>query len=64
MSENSTITFRLPTAFREKIKEQAKAEERSEGAFIRFHLGKMFSLGEDEIGLADEDESQTERGEA
>lgn len=47
MSEISAITFRLPAALREKIKEQAKAEERSEGGFIRFHLARVLSVESD-----------------
>jgi len=43
----STITFRLPATLREKIKEQAKAEERSEGGFIRFHLARVLSVESD-----------------
>jgi hypothetical protein len=42
--ELTTITFRLPATLREKIKDQAKSEERSEGAFIRFHLAQMLAV--------------------
>jgi Arc/MetJ-type ribon-helix-helix transcriptional regulator len=49
----STITFRLPASLREKIKEQAKAEERSEGAFIRYHLAQLLAVADEDTG--DED---------
>jgi hypothetical protein len=46
--ELATITFRLPAALREKIKSQAASEERSESGFIRFHIGEIFKMSEDE----------------
>ena len=54
----TTISFRLPAALREKIKDQAKAEERSEGAFIRFHLAQMLAVADEPT---DDDESQDEQ---
>lgn len=60
--ELTTITFRLPTSLREKIKEQANAEERSEGAFIRFHLGRMFAMTETDT--VEDEEPQPEEIEA
>ena len=52
----STITFRLPASLREKIKDQAKSEERSEGAFIRYHLAQLLAVAdgdtEDEESIA------------
>lgn len=45
----TTITFRLPASLREKIKDQAKREERSEGAFIRFHIADLLSVADEEI---------------
>jgi len=56
MSEDdlATITFRLPAALREKIKAQAIAEERSESGFIRFHIGEIFKLTEEETTVEDE----------
>lgn len=60
----STITFRLPTVLREKIKEQAKIEERSEGAFIRFHLGKFLAMADEETEVSDGDEIQVAGGDS
>ena len=56
----STITFRLPASLREKIKEQAKNEERSEGAFIRFHLAQMLAVADESTN----DDLQEEGGDA
>jgi len=50
----ATITFRLPAALREKIKTQAAAEERSESGFIRFHIGEIFKMTEDETQVEGE----------
>ena len=47
----ATITFRLPSALREKIKSQAAAEERSESGFIRFHIGEIFKMTEAECAV-------------
>ena len=58
--ELSTITFRLPASLREKIKNQASAEERSEGAFIRFHIGKMLEVSDDEAEVNEEELIATE----
>jgi hypothetical protein len=58
--ELSTITFRLPTSLREKIKTQASAEERSEGAFIRFHIGQMLAVSEDETEVNEEELTSAE----
>ena len=47
----ATITFRLPAPLREKIKIQAAAEERSESGFIRFHIGEIFRMTEEETSV-------------
>lgn len=47
MSEFSTVTFRLPAALREKIKEAADAEDRSEASMIRRLLGEAMAVTED-----------------
>ena len=52
--ELATITFRLPAALREKIKTQAAAEERSESGFIRFHIGEIFKMSEEETEVEGE----------
>ena len=49
--EITTITFRLPSTLREKIQNQAAAEERSESGFLRFHLGEFFRMSEDETRI-------------
>jgi hypothetical protein len=56
MSDNdlATITFRLPASLREKIKSQAAAEERSESGFIRFHIGEIFKMSEEETEVEGE----------
>jgi len=53
MSEDelATITFRLPSTLREKIKAQAIAEERSESGFLRFHIGEIFKMTEAETNV-------------
>lgn len=52
--ELATITFRLPAKLREKIKTQATAEERSESGFIRFHIGEIFKMSEEETQVEGE----------
>lgn len=56
MSDNelATITFRLPADLREKIKAQAAAEERSESGFIRFHIGEIFKMTEEETRIEED----------
>lgn len=49
----ATITFRLPASLREKIKTQAAAEERSESGFIRYHIGQIFRMTEEETEIED-----------
>ena len=46
--ELATITFRLPAALREKIETQAAAEERSVSGFVRYHLGALVGVSEEE----------------
>lgn len=53
------ISFKLPDALRQKIKEAAKAEERSESGYLRFHLGEMFKMSEAESAIADDAETTT-----
>jgi predicted DNA-binding protein len=40
MSDSSptSITLRLPLSLRERLKKQAKKEERTESQFVRYHL--------------------------
>jgi len=60
MSEPLTaITFKLPESLREKIKTQAMEEERSESGFLRFHLGRLFAMSEEETSV---DENATVEG--
>ena len=56
MSDNEieTISFRLPASLRQKIKAQAATEERSESGFIRFHIGEIFKMTEDETQVEGE----------
>lgn len=54
--ELAVITFRLPATLREKIKAQAKAEERSESGFIRYHIGKIFEMSEAESDVEESEE--------
>jgi Arc/MetJ-type ribon-helix-helix transcriptional regulator len=56
--ELATITFRLPATLREKIKTQAAAEERSESGFIRFHIGELFRMSEEETAISPEQEGE------
>ena len=51
----TTITFRLPSEMREKLKLRATDEERSEGGFIRFHLANILATSE---ACEDEDAEQ------
>lgn len=53
-NELSAISFKLPTTLREKIKAQAAAEERTESGFLRFHLGKLFQMTDEETNIEDE----------
>jgi uncharacterized protein (DUF1778 family) len=40
--ESQTIlAARIPESLRARIREAAKMEERSESAFVRFHLGRI-----------------------
>lgn len=54
----STITFRLPATLREKIKTQAASEERTESGFIRFHIGEIFRMTEDDVRITEEGGNQ------
>ena len=40
-AELTSLTLRLPQALRDKIKQQAAAEERTESQFVRFHLSNL-----------------------
>jgi len=51
--ELATITFRLPAALREKIETQAASEERSVSGFVRYHLGAL-------VGVTDDDTKTSE----
>ena len=44
--DKTTVSLRLPKPLREKIKERASGEERSESAFIRFHLSQILDAEE------------------
>lgn len=46
--ELATITFRLPAALREKIETQAASEERSVSGFVRYHLGALVEVANDD----------------
>lgn len=35
------LAARIPESLRSRIREAAKREERSESAFVRFHLGRI-----------------------
>ncbi len=52
--EITSLTIRLPAELREKIRRQAKAEERSESQFVRYHLSQL--LQESDAAAADEPE--------
>jgi Arc/MetJ-type ribon-helix-helix transcriptional regulator len=52
--EITSLTIRLPAELREKIRRQAKAEERSESQFVRYHLSQF--LQEAAATAADEPE--------
>jgi len=54
----ATISFRLPTKLREKIKTQAIAEERTESGFLRYHLGEFFKMAESETSIEEEGEAK------
>lgn len=41
-SDDTTITFKLPTALQEQIKAAAEAEHRSVSSWLRFHLPEFF----------------------
>jgi Arc/MetJ-type ribon-helix-helix transcriptional regulator len=53
-NEMSVMTFKLPQSLREKMKERARAEERSESGFLRYHLGLL--LNEETDDSPDEEE--------
>ena len=53
--EITAISFKLPSALRQKIKDAAKAEERSESGYLRFHLGELFKMSEAESAVEDEE---------
>jgi predicted transcriptional regulator len=38
---HTSISLRLPTALRERLQAQARAEDRSESGFIRYHLTRI-----------------------
>jgi hypothetical protein len=39
--ETTILAARIPESLRARIREAAKREERSESAFVRFHLGRI-----------------------
>lgn len=39
--QNTILAARIPESLRARIREAAKREERSESAFVRFHLGRI-----------------------
>lgn len=51
--EMAQISFKLPAALREKIQEQARAEERTEAGFLRYHLARLFEASEQEARAAE-----------
>jgi len=53
----TSITFRLPSRLREKIQNQAAAEERSESAFLRYHLGEFFRMADEETRIEETQEA-------
>jgi Arc/MetJ-type ribon-helix-helix transcriptional regulator len=56
--EITSLTIRLPKELRARIKRRAKAEERSESQFVRFHLAELLGAdGEDEVADASEQEA-------
>lgn len=55
-NEMCVMTFKLPQSLREKMKERAQAEERSESGFLRYHLSLL--LNEDVSEGADEEEME------
>ena len=50
------ISFGLPTELRDRIKAQAAIEERSESGFLRYHLGKLFEMSDEETKIDEEGE--------
>jgi len=56
--KTAKIAFRLPTSLREKIRRHAALEERSEGAFIRFHIGRMLLASQEETEVDDDDDAR------
>ena len=60
--ELTSLTLRLPTRLRERIENQARAEERTASQFVRFHLDQILAAAAgDEDGVASTD---LEEGEA
>lgn len=39
--QTTILAARIPESLRARIREAAKREERSESAFVRFHLGRI-----------------------
>lgn len=37
----TSLTLRLPTSLRERLKKQAQKEERTESQFVRYHLTRI-----------------------
>ena len=44
-AELTSLTLRLPKALRKKIQARAKAEERTESQFVRYHLAAILASG-------------------
>jgi len=40
-NDATSMTIRLPKSLRERIKAQARREERSESQFVRFHMARL-----------------------
>ena len=53
--ELTTITFRLPSALRERIREAAKNDDRPEGSWIRYRLAQLLAVDEGDV-----DDEETE----
>lgn len=50
--EITSLTIRLPGDLRDKIRRQAKAEERTESQFVRYYLTRLLQEAADELPAA------------
>jgi uncharacterized protein (DUF1778 family) len=41
VSEQTSMTLRMPASLRKRIKRAAAAEQRTESQFVRFHLSRL-----------------------